>query len=333
MAPGGGISGRRWIVTVLVLTLSMVAVGGYLYVSDDPRPTADGTFELNPTSVGIEVVATQLNESVTVQLNGRDVATIREGDVGESFLLPTAPGDRVSIVSRTGNKTTLLRERVDDREEVGDFILYYTFDEGAGDVVRDHSRNENHGKLLDDRGGSGPTWITDGERTALGFDGDGDHVYVPDIVTADVDSVSAFTVAMTVRVDEPTWDIQQFVEHRHEDTEWYLETVGGDDRMGVSYAVRWNDQVVDASEALEPGRPSVVVGTYDSVTGEYTLYVDGERVASATFDREVHMGELRIGRDFERTEQYLDGEISELRLYYTAFDDRAVQTLTAVMTE
>jgi hypothetical protein len=332
---GVGPAVDRRVAVLLVILLLVTAAGVFVVFTagDANKPTAEGAFELRPTSTGIEVVATSVTQSVTVQLNGRDIHTLTESDIGQPVLLPTAPGDRVSIVSRTGNKTTLLEEVIDDRREVGDFVAYYTFESGIGTTILDRSGNGNNGTLRDDEGGPGPTWTSGNIRTGLQFDGSGDYVRVPDITTEEVDTVSDFTVATTVRIRGPTGDIQQFVEHRYGDNEWYLETTTTSGPYGVAYAVRFDDQVIRSAPTLRSRQTYALVGTYDSETDAYTLYIDGDRVASDTFDSDVRMGELILGRDYERSEQYFHGTMSQFRLYYTDFDDSEVRALTRVMNE
>lgn len=318
------------VAVVLVLGITVTTLA-FTFLESTGTPTAEATFETQQTAAGIELVPTTLGQPVTIQLNGRDIQTVSQDDVGEPVLLPTAPGDRITVLSRDGDRSLLLEETVDERSEVGDFIAYYTFESGSGTTVVDRSRNDNDGSLEDDGGGSGPTWVSGGGQQALSFDGVDDHVFVSDITTGGVDSVSSFTVATTVTFDGETGSIQQFVEHRSGSDEWFLETADTTAPFGVSYAVRFPDQVVASGQRLEVGERYVVVGTYDGDSGEYTLYIDGTPVASDTFDRDVQMGALRLGRDYESANQYFDGRLSELRLYYTAFDDREVATLTEVM--
>lgn len=41
---------------------------------------------------------------------------------GKSVLLPTAPGDRITVVSEDGGRSVLVQEEIDERSEIGDFI-------------------------------------------------------------------------------------------------------------------------------------------------------------------------------------------------------------------
>lgn len=50
-------------------------------------------------------------------------------------------------------------------------VAHYTFEEGGGRVLRDHSGNGNHGKIL-----GGAKWVKGAWGTALEFDGRDDYV-------------------------------------------------------------------------------------------------------------------------------------------------------------
>jgi len=251
-----------------------------------------------------------------VQLNGQDVATLESEDVGVPTLLPTAPDDQITVVSRDEERSVLLRERVDEREEVGDFVVFDDFESQSGTTVVDQSRNDNDGEFRDD-------------------DGENDHVQVDDITTAVVSSVEEFTVATKVRITGETGSgtsaRQQFVEHTFGGNEWFLETADSDAPFEAIYAVNFPGDTVSSSERLEVGETYVIVGTYDSDSGDYHFHIDGTRIASANHNRNVGMGELRLGRDFESQIQYLDGRLCEFRLYYISFDAGGIQLLTGTI--
>lgn len=313
------------IVVILAVTLVVLSAA---FLDDTGTPTAEAAFEFQQTPAGVEIVPTALGQPVTVKLNGRSIATLDSGDAGVPTLLPTAPGDEITVVSTDGERSLLLRRTVDERDEVGDFIAYYTFESGSGSTVVDRSRNDNDGTLETD-GSEGPTWNSEG---SLSFDGTDDYVTIDDITTAGVDSVGSFTVAATLSFEGETGDVQQVVEHRGADgNEWFLETEATNTPFDLSYAVNFPDEVLSSARTVSVDEEVVVVGTYDGDSDEYRLYLDGEEVASDTFDRPVEMGTLRLGRDFESSNQYLDGRLSEFRLYYTAFDSSEVASITEAM--
>jgi flagellin-like protein len=305
------------VIAVLLITLSLTFLEG------TGTPTAEASFEYERTAAGLQMTPQALGTDVIVQLNGQRVTTFDAGSAGKSRNIPTAPGDRITVITRDGERSALVEKEIDDRSEIGDFVAYYTFDSG-GTTVTDRAGNGNTGTLEDDDGGSGPTWAGCG----LNFDGQNDHVFVNYISSPE--SVNEFTFATTYvqQSGGSGGSVSQLVEHRWSGNEWFLETDGGNPYR-VDYAVEFPSATISSPETYEYGERHTVVGTYDG--SEYTLYVDGQQVATDTHERAVNMGDMRFGRDFESGDQYFDGTICEARLYYTAFDESQVDTLVSAM--
>ena len=310
------------LVAVAVVIAVVVMMASLTFLDALGAPTADAVFEYEQTSVGLRMTPMAIGTDVTVRLNGKPVSTIESDDAGRSVLLPTAPGDRITVVSRDREQSVLVQKRVDERAEIGDFIAYYTFESGSGSTLVDRSGNDNDGTLNDD-----PKWIDSGLR----FDGSNDHVLV-DNLDAQQD-VEAFTVATTYTQRGPGSDtVTQLVEHTWQGNEWFIETRdNGSGGYQIDYAVGFPDAAgqVSTGDDYTYGTRHVVVGTYDGQTFE--LYVDGQRVASGSYSRPVNIGDMRIGRDFESPSQYFEGDISELRLYYSAFDGADVRRISESM--
>jgi hypothetical protein len=267
-----------------------------------------------------------LGTAVTVQLNGRDVATFEPDQSGQSVLLPTAPGDRITVVSRDRQRSVLVEAEIDERSEIGDFIAYYTFDGENGDqVLEDQSGNGNDGTLTGDDDG----W------TGSAFEFDGNDYFTVNDMSAET-SVDAFTVAIAYRQDGAGSDpISQLAEHSFSsggtDNEWFIENQydSGSGTYRTEYTVEYPDDKATTGYTYDLGERHVVVGTYDGST--YSLYVDGTRMERISHSGPVGVGDMRIGRDFEQNIQYFDGRIYEIRLYYTAFDDSEVEVISAAM--
>jgi flagellin-like protein len=335
--------GRRWtdnrgatpiignilLVAIVIVLAVALTTFAFAFLESTGTPSADVAFEYEQTPVGLKMTPVAIGTDVVVKLNGRQIAEIGADQAGRSVLLPTAPGDRITVISQDEQRSVLVERETDEREELGDFISYYTFEEGDDSTVLvDQSGNGNDGDLKDDGGGSGPQWGGCG----LQFDGSNDHVQIDDI-EADVD-VEAFTIAVAYEQTGSTGRVNQLVEHRFSGgEEWFLETshASGEsytNEYSIDFAVEYDDHVASSGE-VQPNTRHVVVGTYDG--SSYVLYVDGERVDSGTHSETVEMGTLRLGRDFESTSQYLDGEICEMRLYYSAFDSDDVERITNAM--
>ena len=315
------------VIGVVLVTLSLTFLDGV------GAPTAEASFEYEQTPVGLRMTATAIGTDVSVQLNGRPVATFDEGSAGKSVLVPTAPGDRLAVVSRDGEQSVLVDRAIDDREEIGNFIAYYTFGAGSGPTLVDRSGNGNDGALQGD-----PAW----QARSLAFDGAGDYVAVDDFDTP-VDSVDQFTVAVTYRTDDGSQK-QELLEHKSADDNWLVELKpcsnaqvpsgtcsAGDDYspvFSVDKAGGNQDEQIFGT-GTQAGTRQVLVGTFDG--SEHTLYVDGEKASTGDYSGEISMGDLTIGKDVEFDGDYLDGEVDEIRLYYTAFDDEEVRVLTTAM--
>jgi len=318
----------------LLLVAIAVVVGSLVFVLaaglvQTGAPTAEAAFEYEETSVGLEMTPVAIATDVTVQLNGEPVASFGSDSAGESILLPTGPGDTITVISADERRSVLVQKQIEGRSQIGDFIAYYTFDTKDGDL-RDRSGNGNDGVVQGDPTRSG---------SSFAFDGNSDSVEVTDI-SSPVD-ISEFTIAATYRTDDASKK-QEIVEHKSGDDNWLFElkpcsnaqvdTCSGNDRYVPGFSV---DRAGGSQTGQVFGSPQqadtrhTLVGTYDGET--YTLYVDGTRVASGNYSGEISMGDMNIGRDVEFDGDYLEGEISELRLYYSAFGQREVEIITNAM--
>lgn len=284
-------------------------------------PTTDTAVSLDSTNAGTDL-SPQFggSQEVDVRLNGETLVTINGSDTGRTIFLPTAPGDEVLLVASDGKGDVLIRETF-DADEAGDFVAYYPFDDGGGTTLKDESLNGNDGTLEDD-----PQWVSDAQGSALEFDGSDDYVQVDNLNTGTGD-VEEFTVAVTFQPDS-TGSIQQLAEHNAGGEEWHVETTGDSNvRFAVNYTA--GEFVETTSDPLTAGKTYVVTGTYDGQ--QYDLYLNGSHVGGGSYDSEVNMGNMRLGKDDSGAGQEFDGRVYEYRLYYTAFDDHQAEMLEKVM--
>lgn len=321
------------LVAVVILLATIVAVGVTGYSDRLSTLDAGAAFSLSQHPAGVQMNVESIGTDVTVRVNGDAIYELDPGDAGTSVVLPMAPGDRIVGTSGDGTQDVLIDETILDCSRLGDFIAYYDFEEGSDPTrVEDKSCNDNHGTLENDSGTAGPQW----SGGSLRFDGTDDYVNVTGITTDDADNVSEFTVAVKYTQTGSSNRVNQVIEHQFSDgsREWFLETsdsvpepydVG---QYSMDYAVQYNSEVA-VSTAVSPGESHVVVGTYDG--SDYQLYVDGENKGGGSHTQQTEMGTLRIGRDWESQNQYFDGEISEIRLYYYEFNQEEVELLTDIM--
>jgi hypothetical protein len=317
------------LVAVVVAVASVTFVGALVVLDGFGTPTAEGSFEFDQSSAGLVVRPTALGTDVVVTLNGRAIEQIESDEAGKSVLVPTAPGDTVTIVSTDGEQSVLVSREIDDRSEIGDFIAYYRF-ENSGQTLSDRSGNGNDATLNGDEDG----W----QDSSYEFTGD-DYFEVSDLNTP-VAEVSQFTFAVAYRTDTGE-EKQELAEHKSGTDNWGVEIkqCGPDwDDCLPSDPNTYNPNFfADESggsqdgeifgDTQQTGTPKVIVGTYDGSSTK--MYVDGEFKSSRAFSSEINMGKFYIGADAENQgSDRLDGRIYEIRLYYTAFDDGEVKRIT-----
>lgn len=320
------------VAVVLVVSVTLVVLS-FAFLEDTGTPTADASFEYEQTSTGLQVVPKALGTDVVVQLNGKDIETIEAGQSGREVLLPTAPGDRITVVSRDEDRSVLVNREVDDRSEIGDFIAYYTFDQGNGSTIVDRTGNDNDGEKK-----GGTTRVSDSSGTALDFDGSlGTYVDVGDLTVDGPQTVDELTVAIKYRYRVPPSDsIRNLIEHQDSNFAWFLETDGKNEdphRMEFNVGYNTNPSGKIVTGDVPAGETQVLIGTYDG--NEMVFYRNGTRVGSETFQRDVALGEVILGADSDpnTTGQNLDGRIYETRLYYAAFDEDEVERINTAMSD
>jgi hypothetical protein len=319
--------------TLLLVALAIVlavSVGVFaLDVGDrGGAPTAEAAFEYEPTPAGLAMTATQMSEDVVVQLNGRRVGTFDASDAGETILLPTAPGDRITVVSREGGRSVIVNRQVDDRSDVGDLIAYYSFDQGTGSTVVDRSGNGNDGTAA-----GGVSRVSDEDGTAMEFDGQsGTHVDIGDLSVDGPASVDELTIAIRYSKQGGTDDIQNLIEHQAGSFAWYLETNGPHVAPHqMEYTIGYNTPpsgtVLEGS--LAERSTHVLIATFDG--DEMVLYRNGTRVGSKDLNRDVALGDVVLAADSNPSIQNFHGRLYEVRLYYAAFDDEEAAVLARAM--
>lgn len=322
--------GNILLVAVAIVIAVVLITMSFAFLEQTGAPTAEAKFDYQPTAAGLKMTPQALGTDVTVELNGNPVAEIDADSAGQSVLVPTAPGDTITVVSNDADRSVLVNRRIEDRSEVGDLIAYYTFDSGNTTLV-DRSGNGNDGTINGTNRTSG----------CLDFGGTGssgsDYVDADDLTVENISEVEEFTVAVAYEPD--TGDAKQdLIEHINDDgTNWVMEIKDqstGSDQYELAYSVDKEGGSQDGEFFTGPydtGERQVVVGTFDGKT--YELYADGQKKGSDSFDSEqkVGVGDVTIAKDAEADRDYFDGEICEIRLYYTALDSDDIGSLTNAM--
>jgi len=313
-------------VAITVAIAAVVAIGVTSYGEDQTGDTTDVKVSFEPSSVGLVLKVEQIGSEAEVQLNGDKVVTVSPDSAGKEVLLPTSPGDKVTLVTGNKEQSLLASETVDERSEIGDFILHYRFEEGSNsNELEDVSGNGNDGTLK-----GNPQWT----GNALDFDGSDDWVDT-DGVTAPKGTVDEFTIAVSYKPDSIS-GTDQLIEHAHptKNYEWFLETnqggISDSSKYKMDYAVDFPKETLTSSKKYDTADEKVVVGTYHGK--DYEIYINGDFDKEGDKKRDIRMGNLVIAADGPNAgSQYFDGKIYEIRLYYTAFNSNEIQAITNAM--
>lgn len=325
--------------TVITATAVFVFAGSIAQENQPPVAETHITFDEVRSGMVAEVRAAG-SRTAYLKVNGETLYEINRTDTGLSLFVPTAPGDRITVVHKSDDGSTqVVTSKGADEFKSGKFVALYRFDSG-GSTVEDHSGNGNDGDVY-----GNPKWVEDDTGTALKFDGSGDdYVEVPQLQTKNVENVREFTVAVRYNVTGSAAggagcgncdEIQQLVEHKYASGsfEWYLETFQDTgSQYTVTYQIWDGNGRIDTPD-IDRKETHVLVGTYDG--NEMRYYLDGTFIGKDDKpDNKVEMGELSIAADAPNENiQYLQGRIYELRLYYVALDEDRVKTLTEAMTD
>ncbi|MFC3687831.1 LamG-like jellyroll fold domain-containing protein [Aquipuribacter hungaricus] len=158
-------------------------------------------------------------------------------------------------------------------------------DEGTGDVAEDVVGDAD----LSLRGGA--TWSPGRTGAGLQLDGTDDWAETAGPV---VDTTGSFSVAAWVKLDREGFFTTAVAQDGPVRSAFFLQKTGPENRFAFSTA----SQRALGTEAPVVGRWYHLVGTRDVSTGEYVLYVDGQRQGSFTSCAagDVSDGPLTVGR-------------------------------------
>jgi hypothetical protein len=207
-------------------------------------------------------------------------------------------------------------------------VAHYTFDEGAGTVLHDHSSHENHGQV------HGATYVESPWGHALRFDGQDDYVNLGTSPSLDV--TGDLTIEAWLKTDS-----------RHAPTKHRL-IVGSSAGLTIQrnfnwridhhnqLRLEWGDRRDWAALAHEPsfldGSWRYLAVVVESPERCY-LFVDGRLVAHKPVDVPIeatHTGEVHIGG---WSHGFLQGDVDELRIYNRALSTREIWLHAAGKTE
>jgi len=170
----------------------------------------------------------------------------------------------------------------------------WLFDDGSGDVAKDSSGNGLDGALVD-----GPAWGNGRFGKALELDGSGGHVVIPDHASP----TEAITASIWVKSAGATWNAHGWVMEKR--NAFMLHNIAGSTNMGWIFCNGgcWNlpfDWQAGATGPEDITEWHMYTGTFDSATGEWFLYIDGELASEMDLDKapiDEDVGPMYIGND------------------------------------
>ena len=204
-------------------------------------------------------------------------------------------------------------------------VAIWLFDEGEGQIVRDGTPHENHGKLK-----SEAAWVGGKFGTALEFDGEEDYVDVPDSPSLNI--TEAITIVMWAKRHTTSNDDHEravIKGSKGEPGAYALSIRFGRFHFGVHVDGRWH---FFDRETWRDTDWHHVAGTYDSVTREYNLYKDGVNVHKRVLDGlkkyriDTVKADLAIGR-WAFGPRYFNGILDEVGIFNEALSEKTINEI------
>lgn len=200
--------------------------------------------------------------------------------------------------------------------------VYYPFDEGKGNEVKDHSGNENTGTIE----GKGVEWVKNGKiGGAISFDGkSGGFVKTPPEIEGLTNvPLTEITIECWINLQGTTGDIMQLVEGHTNGWEIFIEG-----RQEMIWLVTDDANVrIRAQTAPIPLKEwHHIAGTVDA--SELRLYLDGKLVQKSTWRAgkfTIKPLGFAIGRDLEANIQYFNGLVDEFAIYNRCLKEEEIK--------
>lgn len=198
-------------------------------------------------------------------------------------------------------------------------VLLYTFETGAGRVVKDLSGNKNDGELM------GPDWGEGNPGVGLVFEGNGprDFVEIPD--SESLDLVEGLTVEMWIYLNG--WSTAGGTGATKELA--YKMGPRSDKKVLLRMttdAKAWGAAVVAGKTDMPLKKWVHIAGTYDARSGEGKIYINGVLDGEGKIGGSIVPNDdvLWLGRG---AGPFLNGQMDEVRISNIARSEKEIQEL------
>lgn len=200
----------------------------------------------------------------------------------------------------------------------------WLFDEGNGKVATDASGNGLDGDFEDS-----PKWVNGKFGKGLELDGGGAHVVIP----AHENPTEAITVSIWVKSHTDTWNQHgwmvekrnAYIIHPNQGTKnvsWPICNGGCWNKPGA-----WRDGEVGPKDITEW---HMYTTTYDSKTGEWYIYIDGEVASDMKLTKneiDLDSGPVYIGNDTCCAGRFADATVDEVAIFSVALEEADIQQM------
>ena len=198
-------------------------------------------------------------------------------------------------------------------------VLLYTFESGAGKVVKDLSGNKNDGELM------GPKWGAGNPGGGLAFEGNGPRHFVEIPDSESLDLVEGLTVEMWLYLE--AWSTAGGTGATKETT--YKVGPRSDKKVLLrmtTNAQAWGAAVVAGKTDMPLKTWTHIAGTYDAKSGEGKIYIDGVLDGDGKIGGDIvpNNDVLWLGRG---AGPFLEGRMDEVRISNIARSQQEIQEL------
>lgn len=195
-------------------------------------------------------------------------------------------------------------------------VGYWSFDEGAGEVVADVTGNGHDGEFA-----GKPKWVDGVFNSALEFDGVDDHVVVSDDNALDL--TDEITMMAWFSPNEALTSRRLMVKN----DSIFIIFDFGNSKDSIDFLVKPDNKFAESTTTdWEIGKWYHFAGTFDGKT--LRVYVDGKLEGEGANNIPITPSDLDLwigGDDFGRPTDHFPGKIDEVRIYDKVLSEEDIQ--------